>query len=338
MRTSLLATAAVLAAFSYAASAFAQATAPAATAPAAPAPVASPPAAVAAAPAADPVIARVNGTEIHLSEMQQAATNLPEQYRSMPQQMLYPMLLDQLVDRRALTDYARKAGFDQNPLVRQAMQRAQETALQNALISREVGPQVSEAKIKARYDGTLANQPGEPEVHAAHILVANEDQAKKIITQLATGGDFAAIAKAQSTDPGAAQGGDLGFFKKGDMLPEFAATAFALKPGQVSPTPVHTRYGWHVIKAIDTRVAPPPTFAQAHDELRQTMIQEAVQKVIKQAREGERIETFNPDGSIPKPANPAALVTEAPPHAPVPPAVAAPAPSAPPAASPATTK
>ena len=329
MRTSLLATAAVLAAFSYAAPALAQAAAPGAS---------PSPAAAAAAPPADTVIARVNGAEIHLGELQQAATNLPEQYRSMPQQMLYPMLLDQLVDRHALTDYAHKIGFDQNPQVRQAMQRAQETALQNALISREVGPQVSEDKVKARYDATLANQPGEPEVHAAHILVANEDQAKKIIAQLAAGGDFAAIAKAQSTDPGAAQGGDLGFFKKGDMLPEFAATAFALKPGQVSQAPVHTRYGWHVIKVIDTRVAPPPTFAQSHDELRQAMIQEAVQKVIKQAREGEKIETFNPDGSVPKPANPAALVTDAPPHAPVPPTPAAPAPSPSPAASPATTK
>ncbi len=319
MRTSLLATAAVLAAFSYAP--------PAALAQSAP-PAASPPAAVpgaAPAHAADPVIARVNDAEIHLSELQQAATNLPEQYRSMPQQMLYPMLVDQLVDRHALTDYARKTGFDRDPLVRQSMQRAQDTALQNAMISREVGPQVTEEKIHARYDATLANKPGEPEVHAAHILVANEDQAKKIIAQLAAGGDFAAIAKAQSTDPGAAQGGDLGFFKKGDMLPEFAAVAFALKPGQVSATPVHTRYGWHVIKAIDARVAPAPTFAQAHDELRQAMIQEAVQKVIKQARAGEKIETFNPDGSPVKPANPAALVTDAPPHAPAAPTPAAPA-------------
>ncbi len=307
MRTSLLATAAIMAAFSYAA--------PAALAQTPPSPASAPPAAAAAAPV-DPVIARVNGADIHLSELQQAATGLPEQYRSMPQQMLYPMLLDQLVDRRALSDYAHKTGFDHEPAVRQAMQRAQDTALQNALISRDVAPQVSEDKVRARYDATMANQPGEPEVHAAHILVANEDQAKKIIAQLASGGDFAAIAKAQSTDPGAAQGGDLGFFKKGDMLPEFAATAFALKPGQVSQAPVHTRYGWHVIKVIDTRVAAPPTFAQARDELRQAMIQEAVQKVIKQAREGEKIETFKPDGTpmnaAPAPGAPAGAAPAAP--------------------------
>lgn len=336
MRTNLLATAAVLAAFSYAAPALAQATTPAANPPAA-----NPPAAAPAAPPADPVIARVNGADIHLSDLQQAAVNLPEQYRSMPQQMLYPMLVDQLVDRRALTDYAHKIGFDHDPAVRQSMQRAADTAMQNALISREVGPQVTEDKVRARYDATLANQPGEPEVHAAHILVANEDQAKKIIAQLAAGGDFAAIAKAQSTDPGAAQGGDLGFFKKGDMLPEFAATAFALKPGQVSQTPVHTRYGWHVIKVIETRVAPPPTYAQAHDELRQAMIQEAVQKVIKQAREGEKIETFNPDGSPVKPATPAtAATTDSPPSAPAAstPATSTPAPATPAPAAPTTTK
>jgi len=263
--------------------------------------------------------------------LQQAALNLPDQYRQMPQQMLYPMLLDQLVDRRAIADYANKTGLDNDPLVKQAMDRAAQTALQNALIARDVGPQVTDEKVKARYDATLANKPGEEEVHAAHILVASEDTAKKIIAQLNAGGDFAAIAKAQSTDPGAAQGGDLGFFKKGDMLPEFSAQAFTLKPGQISPAPVHTRYGWHVIKVIETRTAPPPTYAQAHDDLRQTMIQEAVQKVIKKAREGEKIETFGPDGN-PMKAAPASAATPPAPDA----ATSAPADSAPATAAPAT--
>ncbi len=328
MRTSLLATAAVLAAFSYAApAARAQAAGPAVS----PAPAASGAAPVVPAKPADPVIARVNGAEIHLSDLQQAALNLPDQYRQMPQQMLYPMLLDQLVDRRAIADYANKTGLDNDPLVKQAMDRAAQTALQNALIARDVGPQVTDEKVKARYDATLANKPGEEEVHAAHILVASEDTAKKIIAQLNAGGDFAAIAKAQSTDPGAAQGGDFGFFKKGDMLPEFSAQAFTLKPGQISPAPVHTRYGWHVIKVIETRTAPPPTYAQAHDDLRQTMIQEAVQKVIKKAREGEKIETFGPDGN-PMKAAPASAATPPAPDA----ATSAPADSAPATAAPAT--
>ena len=96
-------------------------------------------------------------------------------------------------------------------------------------------------------------------MHARHILVASEDEAKKIIEELNKGGDFAALAKAHSTDSGAAQGGDLGFFKKGDMVPEFAAAAFALKAGEITTTPVHTQYGWHIIKVEEHRQAPPPT-------------------------------------------------------------------------------
>ena len=245
----------------------------------------------------DPVVARVNGSEIHLSDVQEAIAGLPEQYRSMPPQMLFPMLLDQLVDRKAVVMLARKDGLENDPAVKKQMARAEDATLQNALFSRDIGPQVTEEKVKERYEATVANKPGEEEVHAAHILVAKEDDAKAIIAELDKGGDFAALAKAHSTDPGAAQGGDLGFFKKGDMLPEFAAAAFALEPGKITEEPVHTQYGWHVIKLIERRTAPPPSFEQAHDQVRQEMIQAAVKQVVAQAKQGLTVEEFNPDGS-----------------------------------------
>src|ERR1019366_5698263 len=141
------------------------------------------------------------------------------------------------------------------------------------------------------------NKTGEEELHARHILVASEAEANKIIAELKKGGDFASIATARSTDPGAAQGGDLGFFTRGDMLPEFADAAFALKPGQFTDKPVKTQYGWHVIKAEERRTAPPATYAQAHDELRQQIIQESVQKVVAGARAGLTVAKFNADGS-----------------------------------------
>jgi peptidyl-prolyl cis-trans isomerase C len=265
----------------------APAAAPAPAADAAPSPAAKP----------DPVVARVNGSEIHLSDVQEAIAGLPEQYRSMPPQMLFPMLLDQLVDRKAVVMLARKDGLENDPAVKKQMARAEDATLQNALFSRDIGPQVTEEKVKERYEATVANKPGEEEVHAAHILVAKEDDAKAIIAELDKGGDFAALAKAHSTDPGAAQGGDLGFFKKGDMLPEFAAAAFALEPGKITEEPVHTQYGWHVIKLIERRTAPPPSFEQAHDQVRQEMIQAAVKQVVAQAKQGLTVEEFNPDGS-----------------------------------------
>jgi len=264
------------------------------TPPAPPAPPA--PAGQAAAPL-DPVVARVNTEEIHLSDIAAVAQSLPAQYHNMPNNVLYPLLLDQAIDRTAIVLQARKQGLDHDPGVQRQMQHAQEQVLADALMRREVTPLVTEDAVRARYDRDVANKPGEEEVHARHILVASEAEANKIIAELKKGGDFVAIAKARSTDSGAAQGGDLGFFKKGDMLPEFAAAAFALKPGQFTDKPVKTQYGWHVIKAEERRTAPPPTYAEAHDGLRQQIIQESVQKVVAEARAGLTVAKFNADGS-----------------------------------------
>jgi peptidyl-prolyl cis-trans isomerase C len=261
----------------------AQAPAPAAPAPSSPAP-------------ADPVVARVNAGEIRLSDLADAAQGLPAEMRSMPPAMLYPMLLDQLVDRAAIVELARKRGMDKEPAVARQISHAQDQALQTALISRDVGPLVSETELRARYDREIAGKPGEEEVHARHILVGSEADAKAVIADLKKGGDFAAIAKARSTDK-ASGDGDLGFFKKGDMVPEFATAAFALKPGQVTEAPVKTQFGWHVIRLEERRRAPPPAFEEAYDGLRTKTIQEGVEKLLQQARVGLEVEKFNLDGS-----------------------------------------
>ncbi len=269
------------------------------TAPApAPAPAAPPASAAAPAPApADPVVANVNGQPIYLSELQSAAQGLPDNLRGMPPQMLFPMLLDQLIDGRALVVEAEKTGLDKDPAVAHQMQAASDRALQSAMLSKAVGPSVTDAAVKARFDKDAAGKPPEQEIHASHILVANEADAKKIIAELNAGGDFAALAKQNSTDPGGKTGGDLGWFKKDDMVPEFSAAAFALKPGEITQAPVHTQFGWHVIKLIEVRTAPPPTFEQARDELRQKMIQEGVQQAVAQAKVGLTIQKFNMDGT-----------------------------------------
>lgn len=254
------------------------------------------------APPVDTVVAKVNGIEIHLSDLNALAQTLPEEARQLPANQLYPQLLDQAVDGKALALSARKQGLDKEPAVARAMAAASERTLQTAVIQRDVGPQVAEPMIKARYEKEIAGKPGEEEVHARHILVPTEDQAKKLIAEIAAGADFATVAKANSTDPAAAQGGDLGFFKGGDMLPEFSAVAFSLKPGEVSQTPVQTRYGWHVIKLEERRTSAAPSYEQAHDELRQQMISEAVNKVVTAARSQVKIERFNADGSPAKTA------------------------------------
>jgi len=264
---------------------------------------AAPPAA--AAPAAvqgDPVLAKVNGQPIHLSDLKDAAQTLPPNARGMPEQVLFPMLLDQLIDGRALLIEARKTGLDKDPEVLRQTKAAADQVLQSAMLSKQVGPSITEAAVKARYDQEIAGKPGAEEVHAKHILVDNEADAKKIIADLGKGGDFAALAKQYSKDTtAAAQGGDLGFFKKGDMLPEFADAAFKLKPNEFTTTPVHTRYGWHVIQTLETRTSQPPTYDQAHDQIKQGLVQAGLQKTVADAKAAVKIVVFNSDGTVVKP-------------------------------------
>ena len=247
---------------------------------------------------ANPVLATVNGQPIHLSDLKAAVESLPAQAHAMPPQQLYPMLLDQLVDAQALVVEARKKGLDKDPDVQRAVHMAEDRTLASAMLNKEVRPEITQEAVKAKYDKEFAGKPGEPEVHARHILVPDEATAKKIIAELKNGSDFAALSKQYSKDPGAAkQGGDLGWFKKSDMLPAFADEAFALKDNQVSPVPVKTQFGWHVIQTLGHRTAPAPTFEQQRNEIRQQMVQAAIQKAVTQAREGVTIKRFNMDGS-----------------------------------------
>ena len=260
---------------------------------------------------ANPTVASVNGQAIRLSDVRSAAGSLPDEMRSVPPQMLFPMLVNQLIDQQALVDEARGQGLQNDPKIQQAMAHAADTVLQNALLTREVSPGITDAKLHAAYDAQYGSKKGAEEVHARHILVATEAQADSVIKQLKAGADFATLAKKLSTDKATAaqNGGDLGWFKKGDMLPAFSAAAFSMKPGQFSTSPVHTQYGWHVIQVLGTRVAPPPSFDSVKDQLRQTLIQQGVRQAVQQALKGVTVVRFNPDGTpakTPPPGTPGA--------------------------------
>ncbi|MCQ8279008.1 peptidylprolyl isomerase [Acetobacteraceae bacterium KSS8] len=257
----------------------------------------------AAAPAApkdnNPVVASVNGQPIHLDDVRAAAQALPEDMRSVPPQMLFPMLVNQLIDQKALVIAAKKEGLEKDPAAQKAMQAAADQALQNVYLSRIVGPQADDAAVKDVYARDYAGKPGEEEIHARHILVADEKTAQDIIKQLKAGADFATLAKKYSTDKASvdAGGGDLGWFKKGDMLPEFSNAAFAMKKGEISDKPVHTRYGWHVIQVLDTRISPPPAFDTVAAQIRQKLIQTGVHAAVDKAVAQVKVQRFNPDGT-----------------------------------------
>jgi peptidyl-prolyl cis-trans isomerase C len=232
-------------------------------------------------------------------------------------------LVDRAITERALVAAARAAGLDRDDEVRRRIRRAEEQELQQALLTREVGGKVTEEAIRARYDQETAKRQGEPEVRARHILVPTEQAAREAMAELARGADFAEVARRRSTGPGAEQGGDLGFFKKGDMVPEFAGAAFALEPGQVSAAPVRSPFGWHVIKVEERREAAAPSFEDAKPQLQRQMLEEGVEAMVQRVRSAAKIERLDSQAA---PAPAGTLLDNAAPPPAAPPAGRAPAP------------
>jgi peptidyl-prolyl cis-trans isomerase C len=154
---------------------------------------------------------------------------------------------------------------------------------------------VSDADIKARYEQEIAAVPPEEEISARHILLETEEAAKAVIAELDAGKDFAELAKEKSTGPSAAQGGDLGFFTKGRMVPEFEAAAFEITPGEYGKEPVKTQFGWHVIKVEERRETAPPAFEEVADQVRQLVMRERYAELIRTARSETEIDVLDPD-------------------------------------------
>jgi len=260
---------------------------------------AMPPTANAPAPSPLPppntVVARVDGTELRLSDVEAAQQNLPPQAQKLPLEQIYPMLLDRLVDGMLITKAGRKEDLEQDPEVQNRLRRYEDRLIQEAYLNRLVTPAETEDRLKAGYEALAKEKAGE-EVHARQILVKTEDEAKSVIAELDKGADFAALAKKYSTDPAAQSGGDLGYFGHDDMVKEFADAAFALSPGQYSKTPVKTEFGWHVIKLEDRRVGKPPSFEEAREELSRDIAHEVIDAKLQELRGAAKIEEFGLDG------------------------------------------
>lgn len=252
---------------------------------------------------ADPVVAVVNGDQILRSELEAAAQGLPEQMRQVPLEAIYPMLLDRMIDSELLAKEAERLALADDPAVKSMLDQARSNVMRDALLRQKVNAGTDEAGLKARYE-ELKKQPDfvHDEVHARHILVDNEKAAKDVITALQGGADFAEQAKAHSTDPAAAKGGDLGFFAKDQMVPEFGEAAFAMAKGDISKAPVKTQFGWHVIQVVDKRKVE-PSFEDTAPQLRQDVAREIVTALVTDLRSGAKVERFNIDGTpMPPPA------------------------------------
>ncbi|NTG15168.1 peptidylprolyl isomerase [Agrobacterium rhizogenes] len=244
--------------------------------------------------AKDPVVAKVGDVEIHQSELDLAIANLDPQLGQLPDDQKKVAALSASIDVKLLAKDAAAEKLDQTPDFQSHMAYLRDRELHNAYFKAHVADGITDDEVKARYDKEVAALPKLEEVHARHILVKTEDEAKAIIKELDAGKDFATLAKEKSTDPNKADGGDLGYFAHGRMVKEFEDAAFALPVGTYTKTPVKSDFGWHVIKVEDKRVAPPPPFDQVKDQVRQLVMRDKYLELLNKAKQNTKVAISDP--------------------------------------------
>jgi peptidyl-prolyl cis-trans isomerase C len=244
----------------------------------------------------NPVVAKVGSQEITRLDVFNFIRQLPENIRSTPVDQLYPMALDQVISSKIINDKAAAANLDSNAEVQKQLAEAKEQIERNVFIQGELDKRVTDDKLKAAYEKYKAELPVVEEVKARHILVKDEAKAQELITQIKGGASFEDLAKANSTDGTAPLGGELGYFAKEAVVPEFGAAAFALAPGSMSETPVKTQFGYHIIKVEDKRTRPAPTFDQAKSFLEGNLRREELESLLTEWKKGVAIEKFDING------------------------------------------
>ncbi len=251
-------------------------------------------------PAEDPILATVNGAPIRRSEVRTMIATLPPQLRQMPEEVLLPIVAEQMAIGRLVRNQGVAAGLQGDPEVQRRLAEAQDRIIQEVWLDRAVRARITDDMLNEAYQRYLQEHPVAEEVHARHILVPTQEEAAQIITQLNAGASFDDMVREHGTatagSTGNRQGGDLGWFQRQDMVPAFAEAAFALQPGEFTQQPVQTQFGWHVIIVDDRRTPAPPTRDEVRDELERGLRQSVAQQIIGELRQSAEIRVFGPDG------------------------------------------
>ena len=240
------------------------------------------------------VVATVNGSPITEHDLEMAQSDLGPQFAQLPEEQKRAAALSAAIEIRLLATKADEEGLDDTEAFQDRMEFLRQRALHSAFVESKVAAEVTEEAVRARYDKEVAATPPVNEIRARHILVATKEEADAIVAQLEAGGDFEAIAKEKSTDGAAAQGGDLGYFGPGQMVPPFEEAAFALEVGQYSKEPVQTQFGFHVIKVEDKRTQQPPAFDQVKEQVRTLLFRETYFAAVQALREAATVEVQDP--------------------------------------------
>ena len=241
---------------------------------------------------ANPVLAKVNGSEIRQSDVTLAEEELGPSLAQMDPATKKDNVLSFLIDMKIVAKAAEDKKIENTDDFKKRMAFTRNRLLMDSLLASEGKAATTDEAMKKVYEDAAKQISGEQEVHARHILVETEDEAKAVEEELKKGADFAELAKKKSKDPGASDGGDLGFFTKDQMVPEFSAVAFSMEPGKISD-PVKSQFGWHIIKVEEKRNRKAPDFDQVKSQIETYVTRKAQADYVAKLREAAKVERMD---------------------------------------------
>ena len=251
--------------------------------------------------AAEPgdVVAKVGDADITEADIAFAAQDLGQQLQQFPPDQWRALLLDVVVDMELIAQAAREDGLDQDPDFKKQLEFLELQALRNAYISQKIDGAITDDVLNSAYEEEFKDYEGPEEVNARHILVNEKAEAEDLIKELDGGADFVELAKEKSTGPSGPNGGDLGYFGKGQMVKPFEDAVFELEPGTYTKEPVQTQFGWHVIKLEDKRRQEKPAFESVAGELRQRLIREQYEAKMAELKDAIAVEILDDTLQLP---------------------------------------
>jgi len=239
----------------------------------------------------DVVVATVNGEEIKMGHVVMVYDALPQQYKSLPAEQVFQGIVEQIIQQTVL---AQAAASPNAKYIEFAVDNERRILTASQMIDEITTEATSEDKLRAYYDATYQAADLGREYNASHILIETEEEAKDLIVKLSNGADFAALAKEFSTGPSGPNGGGLGWFGQGRMVAPFEQAVMSLTIGEVSPVPVQTQFGWHVIILNDMRALQAPAFEEVRGEIAAELQRVAIEERVKVMVDGAAVERVDP--------------------------------------------
>lgn len=245
----------------------------------------------------NPVLAKVDGYEIKRQDVLVMMNSVPPQLRQMPPEQLFAAVLDQMINNHVIDKKAKKSGLEKDKDVVEQLEKVKEQIVRSKFLENAIADNLDEERIQAEYDQYVEAYKPVDEVRAAHILVKEEKVAKDIIKKLNKGETFADLAKENSLDGTGQNGGDLGFFAKAEVVPEFAEAAFSLEPGKYTKKPVKSSFGYHVIRVDEKRERAADSFDQMKPLIEQNLRRVVLEEVLADWMSGVEVERFDINGN-----------------------------------------